>query len=78
MSLADAIKNATVAIENNGGDFTPTENGGSFDIPVPMGSIQGNFTWYEGIAQVDITGKPFFVSCDMIQSKLTEYLQSQI
>lgn len=77
MSFADTIKKVSAAIENDGGDFTPTDNGGSFNVPTAIGTIEGNFALSDGTAQVNITSKPFFLSCNTIQSKLTEYLQSE-
>ena len=73
-SVKDIISKASTAIKSNGGDFTATDKGGLFSIPVPLGTVIGNFEIVTGSINVIITQKPFFVSCNKIESTITDYI----
>ena len=70
-SITSQAENAILA---NGGTFTPADNGGTFSVPVPFGDVVGSFNIISGSANVTITDKPWFVSCDKIESQLTAYV----
>ena len=75
-SASDVIASASAAIENNGGTFTNTadNSGGTFTVPVIFGTVVGSFQITSGSVNVIIDKKPFFVSCNKIQSALTDYI----
>jgi hypothetical protein len=71
LPIKDILKKTAVAVKYNGGEFIPTENGGSFIVPTILGRVVGNFELIEGNVSVKIAEKPFFISCDAIQDVLT-------
>ena len=73
-SAASIVSKAESAILADGGTFTPTDNGATFAVPIPFGEIEGNFEIISGSVNVTITSKPWFVSCDKIESQLTAYV----
>ena len=73
-SVASIVAKAEAAIIADGGTFTPTDNGGTFTAPIPLGEIDGSFEIISGSANVTITNKPWFVSCGKIESQLTAYM----
>jgi hypothetical protein len=76
LSTTDIITRVSDVIKNNGGNFIATDNGGEFTVPISFGTISGNFEIISDSANVTITKKPFFVSCNKIKSTLTDYITS--
>ena len=77
-SLKTLIAKVAKAIEDNGGDLVPTDNGGAFSVPTPLGTIEGNFVYANLNVSVDIISKPWLVSCSKIETRLREYLYSAL
>ena len=40
----EIINKVKLKIENEGGSFTGDENEGNFNLPTPVGSIEGNYS----------------------------------
>ena len=47
---------------------------GPSSLPTPLGKIIGSYEIKENIAQFEISEKPFFVNCNLIESKLKEFI----
>ena len=62
-------------IENDGGNFTGDENEGNFNLPTPVGSIEGNYSVSDNELKINITKKPMMLPCSMIESELEKRLK---
>ena len=65
---------ARSAVQGQGGVFEGDENSGNFKVTVFGNTIAGAYTVSNGQLNLDITDKPFLVSCGLRES----YLKSQI
>jgi len=74
-SPAEIIKNVKTKIENEGGSFTGDEKEGNFNLPTPVGSIEGNYLVIDNELKIDITKKPMMLPCTMIESELEKRLK---
>lgn len=72
---ADIINNVKLKIENEGGSFTGNERKGNFNLPTPVGGIEGNYSIKDNELQIDITKKPVMLPCSMIESELEKRLR---
>ena len=72
---ADIINKVKSKIENEGGNFTGDESEGNFNLPTPVGAIEGNYTVSENELKIDITKKPMMLPCSMIESELEKRLK---
>jgi len=71
---ADTIKKVKVKIEQEGGTFSGDENGGSFSLPTPVGEIEGSYQVTVDELKIDITKKPTFLPCSMLEGELKKRL----
>jgi len=72
---AEIINKVKSKIENEGGNFTGDESEGNFNLPTPVGAIEGNYTVSENELKIDITKKPMMLPCSMIESELEKRLK---
>lgn len=69
-----AVGKARQAVEAQNGVFNGNESAGDFELNVFGNNIKGNYTINGQVLNLEITDKPFFVPCSMIES----FLQKQI
>lgn len=72
--VATAVGKARHAVESQNGTFNGDENSGNFELNVFGNNIKGNYTINGQVLNLEVTDKPFFVPCSMIES----FLQKQI
>ncbi len=72
---AEIINNVKSKIENEGGSFTGNANEGKFNLPTPVGAIEGNYSVSDNELKIDITKKPMMLPCSMIESELEKRLK---
>ena len=57
------------------GTFEGDASAGKFSLPTPLGQIKGSYNMNDASPiNIQVSEKPFFVSCKQIESKLMEYL----
>lgn len=69
------LAKAKSAIESQNGVFTGDTNSGNFEVNVFGNFIKGNYTISAQVLHLEITDKPFFVPCSMIENMLQKQLQ---
>jgi len=74
-SPVEIINNVKSKIENEGGSFTGDEKEGNFNLPTPIGSVEGNYSVGDNELKIDITKKPMMLPCSMIKSELKKRLK---
>ena len=74
--IALLIEKARKGITSNGGTFEGDTNRGSYSIPVPTGTIRGNYTVTDQEIAFEITAKPAIPTCKRIEKELRDYLSS--
>jgi len=73
------IERAKTAILNNDkATFDGNEAAGIFSLPTPLGLIKGSYTITANVATFEISEKPFFVNCNLIESKLKGFITSAV
>ena len=72
---AEIINKVKLKIENEGGSFTGDESEGNFNLPTPVGAIEGNYSVSDNELNIDITKKPMMLPCSMIESELEKRLK---
>lgn len=71
---AETIKKVKTKIEQEGGNFSGDENEGKFSLPTPVGEIEGSYQVTADELIIDITKKPPFLPCNMLESELKKRL----
>lgn len=61
-------------IQAAGGSFSGNENNGSFTVKTPVGGIEGGYTISDSVLKVEISDKPIFVGCGMIEDFIRKEL----
>ncbi len=74
-SSEQILNRAKTAVEGQGGTFSGDETCGEFEVSV-MGTIRGSYTVMGNELEIEITSKPMFVSCGMIEGFLKSKLGS--
>lgn len=69
-----AVTKAKDAVESQNGTFNGDTNSGDFEVNVFGNNIKGNYVVSGQSLEVEITDKPFFVPCSMIESYLTKQI----
>ncbi|MCO6497982.1 MAG: hypothetical protein J5I50_09995 [Chitinophagaceae bacterium] len=69
-----ALEKAREAVESQNGTFTGDTNAGDFELNVFGNFIKGSYTISGETLNLEITDKPFFVPCNMIESYLKKYI----
>ncbi len=72
---AEMINNVKSKIESEGGSFTGDEKEGNFNLPTPVGAIEGTYSVNDNELKIDITKKPKMLPCSMIESELKKRLK---
>jgi hypothetical protein len=73
-SASDLVEKARKSIVKAGGEVSGNVSAGNFFIPSPLGKISGTYTITASIANFDITEKPMFIGCDMIESTIKKFI----
>ncbi len=66
----NAMQKAKAAVESQGGTFNGDATAGDFEVTVFGNHIKGNYTIEGQLLNLEVTDKPFFVPCTMIESFL--------
>jgi hypothetical protein len=74
-SPAELINKVKLKIENEGGSFTGNDSEGNFNLPTPVGAIEGNYLVNDNELKIDIIKKPMMLPCSMIESELEKRLK---
>ncbi|MEO6819200.1 MAG: hypothetical protein ABI266_02905 [Ginsengibacter sp.] len=69
-----AVIKAKDAVESQKGTFNGDTNSGDFELNVFGNNIKGNYFVEGQTLNIDITDKPFFVPCSMIESFLAKQI----
>ena len=70
--VESAVLKAKNAVESQSGTFTGDVNRGEFEVTVFGNNIKGNYTVSGQVLNIEITDKPFFVPCNMIETFLVK------
>ena len=68
------LNKAKAAIEKQGGDFSGNDQSGKFSVTAMGNTIAGSYIVEGKDMVMTIDTKPFFISCDMVES----FLKSQL
>ncbi len=71
---AETIEKVKAKIEQEGGTFNGDETEGTFSLPTPVGVIEGNYQVTVDELTIDITKKPAFLPCSMLEGELKKRL----
>ena len=71
---AETIEKVKTKIEQEGGTFNGDENEGKFSLPTPVGEIEGSYQITADELKIDITKKPSFLPCSMLEGELKKRL----
>jgi len=74
--IESLIEKARNGITSNGGTFDGDIKRGTYSIPVPTGTIKGNYTVTDQKIAFEITAKPALPTCKRIEKELSDYLSS--
>jgi hypothetical protein len=58
-----------------GGTLTGSETEGSFDLPTPVGRFVGTYAVSGQTIGIEISDKPAFVSCGIIEGRLAHFVR---
>jgi hypothetical protein len=75
-SMIQKAQSAILKVEN--ATFNGDTKNGLFSLPTPLGEIKGSYVIETKLAHFSIEEKPFLVSCSLIESKLTGYLNTVV
>ena len=70
----ETIEKVKAKIEQEGGTFNGNENEGTFSLPTPIGVIEGSYHLTSDELKIDITKKPTFLPCSMLESEFKKRL----
>lgn len=70
----EILNKAKLAIEKQGGNFTGDNKSGNFDVTALGNTVAGSYTVSGNNLAMVIDTKPFFISCDMVESFLKSKL----
>ena len=70
----ETINKVKTKIEQEGGTFNGDENEGTFSLPTPLGVIEGSYKVTTDELKIDITKKPAFLPCSMLEGELKKRL----
>lgn len=73
-SAETAVVKAKAAVESQSGTFNGDTNSGEFDVNVFGNNIKGKYFVSGQSLDIEITDKPFFVPCSMIESYLVKQI----
>lgn len=70
--VESAVLKAKNAVESQSGVFNGDVNSGEFEVTVFGNNIKGNYKVTGQVLDIEITDKPFFVPCNMIETFLVK------
>lgn len=73
-SAESAVAKAKSAVESQNGIFNGDVNSGDFEVTVFGNEIKGNYRVSGQSLNIEITDKPFFVPCSMIETFLVKQI----
>ncbi|MCW3128393.1 MAG: hypothetical protein JWO03_4051 [Bacteroidetes bacterium] len=71
---AELMEKAKTALAKHNGTLDGDEHSGSFDLPIMIGHIKGNYTITDNTFNLEITRKPLLVSYKRIEAELRKHL----
>jgi len=74
--IIDRAKKAI--LKNDQATFEGNESAGIFSLPTPLGKVKGSYEIKANLATFEISEKPFFVNCALIEAKLKEFITSEV
>ena len=78
-SAETVIKKAKAAIlKTENAQFEGNATKGNFSLPTPLGFVKGNYSIENDKIHFAILEKPFLVSCQLIETKLTGFLEQPV
>jgi hypothetical protein len=77
-SAGELVEKAKKAIVSAGGEIKGDISAGTFSIPSPLGKISGNYKIGAQFAAFEITDKPMFISCGLVESTIQKYLSENL
>jgi hypothetical protein len=75
VSPEELVRRVGDAVRGAGGSFSGDTAEGRYCLWTPIGSIAGNYLVSGQTIQIDVTDKPFILSCSLIEKKLNEYIR---
>jgi hypothetical protein len=75
VALIEKLKNV---VESNEGTFNGDENQGNITVSTPIGNVEATYQIAGDDININVSSKPFLVSCNTIEEKLREFLQTPI
>jgi hypothetical protein len=70
----ETIEKVKAKIEQEGGAFNGDENEGTFSLHTPVGVIEGSYHLTSDELKIDITKKPAFLPCSVLEGELKKRL----
>ena len=70
----ELMEMAKKALAKHNGTLSGDEHAGSFDLPILIGHIKGNYTIEDNTFNLEITKKPLLVSYKRIEAELRKHL----
>ena len=58
-----------------GGTLSGSETEGSFVLPTPVGQFKGSYAVSGQTIDIDVSDKPAFVPCGLIEGRLSKFVQ---
>lgn len=71
-TVINRAKDAILKAEN--AQFDGNASHGAFALPTPLGPVKGNYVIESDKIHFHIEEKPFLVSCNLIESKLSGFI----
>ncbi len=73
----ELIDKTRAKLQLQGGTLTGDEHSGKITLAVPIvGIIEGNYSISGNVLTITVTEKPALLPCGLIQSKITDFLES--
>lgn len=69
------LNKARSTVEKLKGSMNGDDQAGNLSISTPIGDVRAEYTIQgNNVMHINVTEKPFFLSCDKIKTVLTEYI----
>lgn len=73
--LNDMVDKARRVVEEQGGQFTGDDQSGQFHVSIMGNTVAGSYRVEGQELQIEITEKPMFAPCSLIESYLKQQLE---
>lgn len=77
-AAGELVEKAKKAILGAGGKADGDVTAGTFSIPTPLGEISGIYKINPPSVFFEITDKPMFLSCGLVESTIQKYLSEKV